>query len=290
MLSFFSFSWTSTQKRYLKVTVVKVFVHSHLMLKELIKAHFGGATFKTRKVMIVSFQISAQVKRIGETEKMYTVGIPTFDQLPRTCGSTGNGKAWPAPRAPRLSSRHRATRRCPALVATSNGVLMAFGFMHAGNTKGGLGDRVTWVKGMKAQIIDIYIYRERYKYIRFWIGKFWKEATPFWAEKKLLFTVQIPGGIGFIHSTNEPSSGMTNDKWRAFWTKSFTWGKCSFRLSGLQEFMLKWGWTMLNQPPKPTQNRPLLYWRSAKLTCCVCVWLTRIWVSFLTCSAMVSCF
>ena len=87
--------------------------------------------------MIVSFQISAQVKRTGETEKMYTVAISNVRPAARTCGSTGNGKAWPAPRAPRLSSRHRATRRCPALVATSNGVL------HAGNTKGGLGDRVT---------------------------------------------------------------------------------------------------------------------------------------------------
>lgn len=120
---------------------------------------------------------------------------------------------------------------------------MAFGFKQAGNTKGGLGDRVTWDKGMKSQIVDIF--EIVYIYIRFWIGKFWKEATPFWAS-----LCKYQSGIGFIHSTNEPSSGMTNDKWRAFWTKSFTWGKCSFRLSGLQEFMLKWGWTKVEPTAK----------------------------------------
>lgn len=189
---------------------------------------------------------------------MYTVVIPTFDQLPRTCGSTGNGKAWPAPRAPRLSSRHRATRRCPALVATSNGVL------HAGNTKGGLGDRVTWDKGM---IIPNhwYIYIVWIYSIRFWIGKFWREATPFWAS-----LCKYQSGIGFIHSTNEPSSG-TNDKWRAFWTKSFTWGKCSFRLSGLQEFMLKWGWTKVEPTAKTNSESTSVVWKVNEIDMlCVC--------------------
>ena len=88
--------------------------------------------------MCVISDFRAGKKKTGTTEKMYTVAISNVPtSCPGTCGSTGNGKAWPAPRAPRLSSRHRATRRCPALVATSNGVL------HAGNTKGGLGDRVT---------------------------------------------------------------------------------------------------------------------------------------------------
>ena len=126
--------------------------------------------------------------------------------------------------------------------------------------------REVWVRGL-LEIKEwnpkslIYIY----EYIRFWIGKFWREATPFWAS-----LCKYQSGIGFIHYK---WTFLRDDKWQmeSRWDQIFYMGKsCSFRLSGLQEFMLKWGWTMLNQPPKPTQNRPLLYGRSTKLTCCVC--------------------
>lgn len=76
MLSFFSFSSTSTQKRYLKVTVTKVFVHSHLMLKELIKAHFSRCDFQDKEGHdVCHFRFPHWLKKTGETEKMYTVAI-----------------------------------------------------------------------------------------------------------------------------------------------------------------------------------------------------------------------
>ena len=96
MLSFFSFSWTSTQKRCLKVTVIKIFVHSHLMWKELIKAHFSRCDLQDKEGHdSVLFQISAQVKtKQGQPRKCTQWPFPN---VPTSC---------PAPVAAQVMARH----------------------------------------------------------------------------------------------------------------------------------------------------------------------------------------
>ena len=98
----------------------------HSML-QCLKSGRNIFIYKYKYIYIICMQLLIMCKYISSSPQLlgkknnrpfhHSTSCPA-----RTCGKTGSGKAWPA-RAPRLSSRHRATRKCPALVATSKGVL-----------------------------------------------------------------------------------------------------------------------------------------------------------------------
>ncbi len=138
------------------------------------------------------------------------------------------------------------------------------GFIHAGYTKGGLGDRVTWDNGMKSQISLILITTTTFS-----IGKFWMEGSLHsFRFRKLPYTLLIPHKHRvYTLQMNLPQG------WQ------------------IGEFMLKWDCDV-EPTPKPTQNgRPLKKLRVNEIDM-LYVAISQIWGFRISdiCCAMVTSF